>query len=227
MTCILYEKSSNTTIFSTPRHKAYTVPLVNQTQQFLTYAQPALHNITTPESTLVSFWIGTNDIFDTSTSKVPIDTLYTDMISTLYQSIQTIHDAGYRNFLIMNLAPLDKTPKNVRKLRPLPSTSMVNRWNTILASQASDFRTRNADSNVVVFDANTFLNGVLKKPAPYGIKNTKDFCAAWDQPNVVANAEQYGCLPMNQYFWFNIAHMTTRTHEILAAEVKRVLSGGS
>lgn len=149
------------------------------------------------------------------------------MISTLYQSIQTIHDAGYRNFLIMNLAPLDKTPKNVRKLRPLPSSSMVNRWNNILASQASDFRTRNADSTVVVFDANTFLNGVLKNPDPYGIKNTKDFCAAWDQPNVVANAEQYGCLPMNQYFWFNIAHMTTRMHEILAGEVKRVLSGGS
>ncbi|KAH0287420.1 lysophospholipase A [Aureobasidium namibiae CBS 147.97] len=211
----------------TPRHKAYTVPLVNQTQQFLTYAQPALHNITTPETTLATFWIGTNDIFDTSTSKVPIDTLYTDMITTLYQSIQTIHDAGYRNFLIMNLAPLDKTPKNVRSIRPLPSKSMVNRWNTILASQAADFRTRNSDSNVVVFDSNTFLNEILKNPAPYGIKNTKDFCAAWNQPNVVADATQYGCLPMDQYFWFNTAHLTTHTHEILAAEVKRVLSGGS
>jgi phospholipase/lecithinase/hemolysin len=198
---------------------------VNQTRQFLTYAQPALHNITTPESTLATFWIGTNDIFDTATSKVPINTLYTDMITTLYTSIQTIHDAGYRNFLIMNLAPLDKTPKNVAKLRPLPSSSMVNRFNSILASQAQDFQKRNADSNVKVFDANTFLNGVLKKPAPYGIKNTKDFCAAWNQPGVVADATVYGCLPMNEYFWFNTAHLTTRMHEILAVEVKKFLSG--
>jgi phospholipase/lecithinase/hemolysin len=200
---------------------------VNQTQQFLTYAQPALHNITTPETTLTTFWIGTNDIFDTATSKVPVNTLYTDMITTLYASIQTIHDAGYRNFLIMNLAPLDKTPKNVAKLIPSPSSSKVNRFNSILASQARDFQKRNADSNVVVFDANTFLNGVLKRPAPYGIKNTKDFCAAWNQPGVVADATVYGCLPMDEYFWFNTAHMTTRMHEILAVEVKKFLSGST
>jgi phospholipase/lecithinase/hemolysin len=71
------------------------------------------------------------------------------------------------------------------------------------------------------------LNGVLKRPAPYGIKNTKDFCAAWNQPGVVADATVYGCLPMNEYFWFNTAHMTTRMHEILAVEVKKFLSGSS
>lgn len=104
---------------------------------------------------------------------------------------------------------------------------MVNRFNSILASQAASFQNRNQDSNVVVFDSNTFLNGVLKNPAPYGIKNTKDFCAAWDQPNVVADATQYGCQPMNEYFWFNTAHLTTRMHEILAAEVKKFLGGSS
>lgn len=216
-----------TRYLSTPRHKAYTVPLVNQTQQFLTYAQPALANITTPESTLVSFWIGTNDIFDTVDSKVDDKTLYGDMAATLYASIQTIHDAGYRNFLIMNLAPLDKTPKNVAKIIPAPGPSKVKRFNDIMAAQAENFKQRNTDSKVVVFDANTFLTSVLKNPDPYGIKNTKGFCAAWNQPGVVADGTRYGCLPMNQYFWFNTAHMTTRTHEILAGEVKRVLSGGS
>ncbi|KAH0267873.1 lysophospholipase A, partial [Aureobasidium melanogenum] len=208
----------------TPRHKYFTVPLVNQTQQFLTYAQPALSNITTPQSTLASFWIGTNDIFDTATSTVPFKTLYTNMIATLFASIQTIHDAGYRNFLIMNLAPLDKTPKNVLKRHPLPNTSMVNQFNSILASYALKFQNSNLDSTVALFDTNTFLNGVLKNPAPYGIKNTTGFCAAWNQPNVVADAEAYGCQPMEEYFWFNTAHLTSHVHEILATEVKSFLS---
>ncbi|THY96977.1 lysophospholipase A [Aureobasidium pullulans] len=211
----------------TPRHKYFTVPLVNQTQQFLTYAQPALANITTPESTLASFWIGTNDIFDTATSTVPFKTVYTNMIATLFASMQTIHDAGYRNFLVMNLAPLDKTPKNVLKRRPLPNTNMVNQFNSILANQATAFQKKNADSNIALFDTNTFLNGVLKNPGQYGIKNTTGFCAAWNQPNVVANAGQYGCQPMEEYFWFNTAHLTTHVHEILATEVQKFLSGSS
>lgn len=104
---------------------------------------------------------------------------------------------------------------------------MVNQFNSILASSASKFQQQNPDSTVALFDTNTFLNGVLKNPAPYGIKNTTGFCAAWNQPNVVADATVYGCQPMEEYFWFNTAHLTSHVHEILATEVQKFLSGGS
>jgi phospholipase/lecithinase/hemolysin len=75
---------------------------------------------------------------------------------------------------------------------------------------------------LLAFDTNGFLNKVLDFPSRYGIKDTRGYCKSYDQPYVDTEPQRYGCLPLNEYVWFNDGHLTSRVHEILATELRRV-----
>ncbi|THX38386.1 lysophospholipase A [Aureobasidium pullulans] len=207
----------------TPRHHNYTVMLEEQVQQFLTYAQPTLSKIVDPSKTLVAFWIGINDINDSANYAVDFPSFYDQLISTLFASVQSVYDIGYRNFLFMNLPPLDRTPGNVLKATPSPNTTMINWWDSSLTSHMHTFAANNPSANPFTFDVNTFLNNVLDHPDKYNIKNVTGYCASYNQPYINQAPESYGCLPLDEYAWFNNGHMTSHVHEILAKEVAQFL----
>lgn len=189
---------------STPLHHNFTVPLVNATANFLHYANPTLRTFVQPSETLIGIWIGINDISDTSTlTNVSFPALYSEIIGTLFNSVETLYEAGYKNYLFMNLPPLDRTPGNVLKTHPLPNATMVNQWDSILADHVQNFETENEGVKAMLFDVNGFLNGVLDHPAQYGIKNSTGYCASYDQPFINSDPQMYGCLPLPEYFWFN------------------------
>ncbi|THZ53942.1 lysophospholipase A [Aureobasidium pullulans] len=207
----------------TPRHHNYTVMLEEQVQQFLTYAQPTLSKIVDPSKTLVAFWIGINDINDSANYSVDFPSFYDQLISTLFASVQSVYDIGYRNFLFMNLPPLDRTPGNVLKATPSPNTTMINWWDSSLTSHMHTFAANNPSANPFTFDVNTFLNNVLDHPDKYNIKNVTGYCASYNQPYINEAPESYGCLPLDEYAWFNNGHMTSHVHEILAKEIAQFL----
>lgn len=209
-----------------PLHHNWSVQLVNQTEQFLLYAQPVLKDIVNPEETLVAIWIGINDIGDSDDMDVSFPDFYEELISTMFeQAVQPVYEAGYKNFLFMKLPPLDRTPGNIaRATGPSPNTTMIGWWDDTLDKHASDFADQNKGVTSLVFDSNTFLNYVLDNHEEYGIKNATGYCPEYNQPLPVT---QYGCLPLDEYFWYNNGHMTTHTHEILAAELQKFLIASS
>lgn len=100
----------------------------------------------------------------------------------------------------MNLPPLNRTPGNlIRSAGPLPNATMIEWWNSSLQKHAAAMQTHHPDSNVMLFDANTFLNRVLDHHEEYGIKNSTGYCAAYDQPYINTDPGMYGCLPLEEY----------------------------
>jgi hypothetical protein len=231
-----------------PPHHNSTIPLVNQTQQYLTWADPVLaggaaasenEGDSQPQPyfsraaraasrsqgpgsgvgldrlrALVAVWIGINDIND-SLSYKPANVTYADfwdgIISALFgESVGLLVDAGYRNFLFMNLPPLDRTAANqVRdEAERKPTKSQIDLWNGILDDHRTRFEVgRGADGvKTMLYDANTFLNGVLDDPTPYGITNLT-YCPAYAQLDVLTDPGKYGCQPLDEYFWYNSGHM--------------------
>jgi phospholipase/lecithinase/hemolysin len=77
----------------------------------------------------------------------------------------------------------------------------------------------------MVFDTYSFLTGILDNPAPYGIKNTTGYCPNYDAPDIATNYASYGCLPIQEYFWYNDGHITWKVHEFLAKAVGGFLEG--
>jgi phospholipase/lecithinase/hemolysin len=216
-------------VYSTPLHHPYTIPLVNQTQQFLTYGDAVLKKkvCLNPSKALVAIWIGINDINDSAKYAVPsFRAFYASILDRVFSSsVAPLVEAGYSNFLFVNLPPLDKTPSNLLKAPAVrsPNATMVGWWNDALAERATSLDGQKGVT-AMVYDANSFLNGVLEDPSRYGVRNTTGFCAGYLQADVLTDAGRYGCpVPISEYFWFNSGHMTSHVHEVMAPDMERFL----
>jgi len=211
----------------TPLHHPYTVSLQNQIKQWASYALPVLKpNL---QKSLVAIWIGINDISDSAKYTFPrngttdFPSFYKAIIDTEFASLETVYEAGYRNYLFMGLPPLDKTPGNVFSAKPLPNLTMVQEWNTELSTSVSAFESTHHGTKAMYFDTYASLSQILENPAKFAITNTTGFCPNFDAPDIATNFAAYGCLPIDQYFWYNDGHITFRIHQILSGAVNSFL----
>jgi phospholipase/lecithinase/hemolysin len=135
--------------------------------------------------------------------------LYADNIAATLTASADLYNAGYHNFLFLNLPPLDRNPGNLVRDRKLPNATEIGWWDEELRTQSAAFEAAHEDARALVFDANALLHGVLDDPAPHGITNTTNFCSGRDQwPAVIENPAQFGCpVPVAEYFWFDSGHM--------------------
>ena len=100
---------------------------------------------------------------------------------------------------------------------------MVADYNTAHRAAANSFQQAHSDTYILEFDVYTFLSGILDDPSSVGIVNTTSYCPNYDAPDIATNYANYGCLPINEYFWYNSGHITYYVHELLAAAVKKYL----
>ncbi|MCJ1311361.1 hypothetical protein MMC25_005032 [Agyrium rufum] len=210
-----------------PLHHNYSVDLDSQVREWAEFAAPYLP--INKKETLVAVWIGINDVSDSAknTTIASFPAFYTTLIDTLFDSLQIVYNRGFRNFLFMNLPPLDRTPGNVVNALAgktvTPNATQVDSYNAILASHAQAFQKANRGAKSIVFDVNTFLNGVIENGATYGLKNVTGYCPRFDAPDIATNYAAYGCIPIDEYFWYNTGHVTYKVHQILASEVAQFL----
>ena len=170
--------------------------------------QIPLSNIVTPVHRTLIPLSSINDINDSAKNQtIPsFPAFYQTIIATLFDSATAISSAGYSTFLFMLLPPLDRNPANVvnaAKGAPLyPNTTQIHAYNDALTKGAKAFG-RKEGVKVLVFDTYGFLNGVLDDGARYGLKNTTEFCAQYNAPDIETNYAAYGCLPLKEYFWYS------------------------
>ncbi|KAI7650986.1 Homoserine [Hortaea werneckii] len=222
-----------------PLHHPYTTSFVNQTRQFAEYGDPALSSsdlVPDKEGALVAVWMGINDINDSADGElIPAGMSYREFYQKLQESLfealeSNVLAKGYRKFLFVTLPPLDRTPGNVERKEgeKLPNATMIEWFNDALRNQAEAFQARHGHKEegveVMIYDSTTFLNHVLDSPEEFGIKNTTDYCRAYDQPYVDTDPGRYGCQPLDEFFWFNTGHMTSHTHAILAEDMLKFLT---
>ncbi|PBP18310.1 hypothetical protein BUE80_DR010802, partial [Diplocarpon rosae] len=140
----------------TPLHHNYTVSFEDQVTQWSLYAKPVLP--VDVSRALVAVFIGINDILDTAAYTFPRDdapdlpALYRKIIDAELASVEGIYAAGYRNFLFLNLPPLDRTPGNQVRADPLPNATMIRQYNELVTSRAAAFAASHPASSAWVFD---------------------------------------------------------------------------
>ncbi|CAG8957265.1 hypothetical protein HYFRA_00010687 [Hymenoscyphus fraxineus] len=220
---------ANVDTIYTPLHHNYTVPFVDQIRQWETYAEPILP--VDHSKALVAVFIGINDINDLTKVMFPLGnttdfpSLYKEVVSSEFRALERVYEAGYRNYLFMNLPPLNRNPANTAKgpLAALPNATMIHQYNAQISTSASEFQTKHPDSKTMVFDTYEYLSGILDHPAEFGITNTTNFCPRYDAPDIATDYAKYGCQPLREYFWYNSGHVTSRIHELMAGAVDEFL----
>lgn len=203
--------------FSTRPHHIFTTPLINQTAEYLEYGDKVLRQNTglEPDRTLVSLWIGINDISDTynyaNLTAYNVNTwpeLYDLIISAEFDlSVTGLLNAGYRHFLFLNLPPLDRAPNVVNTTKQASFKSRINAWNSVLTHHINRFQETYPMATVLSYDVNYVLNQVLDHPLRYGILNTTDYCPGYANSTILTDPAASGCLPLNELFWYNSGHL--------------------
>jgi phospholipase/lecithinase/hemolysin len=205
---------ANTDEVLTPLHWNHTVSLEKQIQQFEQYGDPALQRVLKRKESLVAFWIGINDINDLIKLRGKNESfapLYQQVQDSQWRLVEKVYGLGYRNFLVLNLPPLDRGPS------PSVNASLVGTYNAILKEHAGAFQKSHGDATVLLFDVNTVLNGVFNDAGSYGFTNTTSFCPGYNQPDIKTNPGKYGCGEgLDTYLWYNSGHLTSRVHEVFS-----------
>ncbi|KAL4964180.1 uncharacterized protein BDV14DRAFT_201199 [Aspergillus stella-maris] len=191
-----------------PLHHNYTVSSVRQIEQYITHGHPIL--ISTPNTTenlkdkerrkpipslsetLTAIWTGINDINDSmgyNYTLPQLEAFYNALQYRIFESLGQLAKLGYKDSVLLNLPPLDRTPANQLWIEEGQEAN------------GETFSAKNPDTTVLVFGANTLLNRILDEPGKYGIINTTNLCPGAKQPGISTDYERYGWpTPLGTYF---------------------------
>ncbi|KAI8096485.1 GDSL lipase/esterase [Halteromyces radiatus] len=155
------------------------------------------------ESTLYSIWVGINDVGLLLNN--PITSL--DVIIHRYrQLIDSLYDNNARNLVLINVPPIDKSPKWAPPKTASKMRALVKEFNEKIEQMVNDVVDQYHDGHFYLIDAWSIFTRILDNPNEYGFGNVTGYCPDWRQP------EEHDCQPIAEYFWLNDLHPTTKVH---------------
>ncbi|KAH9876847.1 hypothetical protein IAQ61_002208 [Plenodomus lingam] len=203
-----------------------------------------------PSSTVYAIWIGTNDLGNNAfltDSQVAGKTLkdYTDCV---YDQVLRLYQNGARNFVLLNLTPLDILPQYASPaMNGLPATQFfpdkplfnasalhgrmqqsVSALNEIYAFRtpfAALADARYAGARFANFDVNRLLAHLYYNPAQYlngttplNVQGVHRLCDAQSRNCTVSGDP-------DSFAWFDALHPSEQTNRVVAREFVRVVGG--
>lgn len=183
-----------------------------------------------PHDTLFGIFIGINDVgnsYETKNSSLNgiIFSVYSTLVDELYQT-------GARNFLFLNVPPVNRAPLTVAagtSAQSLEAADIAN-WNDRVAALSSNLTSTYGDVTSFLFDTNKVFNQVLDDPCSYhqtcAYKNTTDYCVSYENGTASWYTFDKTCgIPVDEYFWLNTLHPTFRVHNVTADLIAKELEG--
>ncbi|KIJ54734.1 carbohydrate esterase family 16 protein [Sphaerobolus stellatus SS14] len=194
-----------------PLHHNFTVPLIDQVNQWSKYAADLLPH--PKDETLVAWWIGINDTGDTlqNATITNFTAFWTQEMQSYFDAVEIVYNKGLRNFLFINVPPEERSPAHVNDTEFGPTLKEnIILFNNVLAEFIAQFARTHKDAIAISFDAHSWFNNVLDNPSTFGFKNVTGFCTC---PTSEAS----------DFFWFNSGHPTEHVHQLLAAAIQEQL----
>ncbi|KAK0479434.1 hypothetical protein EDD18DRAFT_1364239 [Armillaria luteobubalina] len=201
--------------------------LTDQVNQFLdSYASKPSTTPWTGADTLFSVWIGINDIGNSYYLGGDRDAFSDTLLDAYFALVQQlvlcksysrqrptniIHlsNVGARNFLFLNVPPIDRSPLMLAQSDWSQTTekSVIEGFNTKLTARAASLKANHSDVTTWIWDSNAAFTAILDNPTSYGFEDATTF---GDSPGL---------------FWINNLHPTSPAHEYFGKDVADVLGG--
>ncbi|GAA5913243.1 hypothetical protein JCM5296_006863 [Sporobolomyces johnsonii] len=178
-------------------------------------------------TTLFAAWFGINDV---GFSYVDGKNL-TEELPAIFDSwdrlINVLYQSGARNFLIMGVPPMQRTPlvQSYGEAAQDVFAAYISEYNVALYDYTTRIPTYYPGSKVALFDTQPFFNAILDSPANYGFMDSTDYCNLYagitNQPNITLPECRW---PLAEYTWWNEYHPTWPVHKLLAEVVANTLA---
>jgi phospholipase/lecithinase/hemolysin len=139
----------------------------------------------TSKTSLFAFFIGINDVGNSW--YLNNATLYDSIFSTYAGLLEQVYSTGARNFLFLNVPPVNLSPlittQNDNGYATEYEGKSIVDWNARLVNMTKALKTKHADVTVFVHDTNALFMQVIKDPKSYeqtkGLKNVTGYCDAY------------------------------------------------
>jgi phospholipase/lecithinase/hemolysin len=133
-------------------------------------------------------------------------------VSNLIASINTLADAGARNFLVVNSPDLGSTPAFHGTANQALMTALSDGFNTALESQLNTLAGAKPQLDIELFQLDDALQSLIADPTGSGFTNVTQPCLSGSTV----------CADPSTYLFWDDLHPTTRTHDILAQQLYNV-----
>jgi len=186
----------------------------------------------TSRNTLFAAFFGINDVGNSyGSSATGVNATLNSEIFAVYSSlVDQIYQAGGRNFLFLNVPPVDRAPLTTAQgsTTEQHERADIAAFNLKIAALATNLSRTYADTTVFMFDANAIFTEILDDVTSYsqtaGIKNTTAYCTAYQGGTASMDTFDTDCgVPVNEYFWLNSLHPLYMVHNATASQIAALL----
>lgn len=194
-----------------PLHHPFTVPLVDQVKQFVTFAASSIPHAAS--RTLTAWWIGINDTGDSlgNTTISDFNAFWETEMNSLFKAVELARSSGLNGaHLFLTVPPEERSPAKLTSSNAPTLKQHIIDFNAVLLAHAEEFAKAHAvdGTTVLLFDSYAWFNWALDDAAELGFTNTTGFCECTDQPGL---------------FWFDDGHPMESVHQLLAASLAEFL----
>ncbi|KAI4255285.1 MAG: hypothetical protein L6R42_006813, partial [Xanthoria sp. 1 TBL-2021] len=167
-------------------------------------------------------WSGSNSLFtDVILSYGQRNSTLNFLLIKSYENlVHQLYAAGARNFLFLNVPPIDRSPGQLARDRATQE-SMAG----YIGEESTHTPFHYPATTVWLFDTNWLFsrlldNGPLAFRETSGYANLTDYCAAYQHGTSTLTSLDPSCgVPVNAYLWLNDLHPTYPVHNLIASEI--------
>ncbi|GAA5858117.1 hypothetical protein JCM8547_005657 [Rhodosporidiobolus lusitaniae] len=198
-----------------------------QAGEFLAYFNSTTSTVEWDSATaLFTIWFGNDDIYNCFANGWNFIDVQPRMLTAFDEQVAKLYDAGARNFLLLSLPSLDRTPL-AESISGASSTiqSALEFWNARLEIYAMFLEAKYADVQTKWFGARKWTAEILDDPSDHGFTNARTACAAYSGLGYEPNANDSTCgFSLSSFFWKDLWRPTWRVHEMMASAIATLLS---
>ena len=147
-----------------------------------------------PNESLILSWVGINDCAR--------DDDFSSHMSDLSELHDELYDAGARNFVFVDVPPMQRIPSMSSISERLAPT--YRGWNLELQAMVEELRDRHEDASVLIWSSYDCFNCVLDDPKRFGFEE--------EDPKKEGGG-----------IWFDNIHPSAAVHSIVARELMKFL----
>lgn len=180
------------------------------------------------DDTLFAIFIGINDIGNSYAAQNA--TLLPTIFSELSGLVDKLYTSGARNFLFLNVPPVNRSPLTQAagpSAQSIEAADIAD-WNNRLVSLSNSLTWKYKDTTSFIFDTNKVFSRVLDHPCAYPqtcpYQNTTTYCTAYENGTATSTTFDPSCgVSVDKYLWLNTLHPTFRMHEAIAAQIVKLI----
>lgn len=164
-------------------------------------------------------WTGANDYFQALSNPESLTiSLAEQTTDNLSGALQSLYEAGARNFLVANLPDLGATPfaDFLNQFSPGISNqlnSLTEVHNSLLEQQLNNLNTSLSGIELTTLDANSLFREIINEPSQFGFTNIDNSCLLNFQSGFIFDGV---CDNPNEFVFWDDVHPTGATNQLIA-----------